>query len=138
MKRWSILIAALLLAVPVFAQQQPPTPEEREKQLLEYIDKEVQRLSNLLKLEYWQEFYVDSTLVHDFHAMQDELTDLQSRKVTNMDMYTAVNDKWMEQIYQSYHRFFNEEQWARYLKTGASREKKARDKRKEKMEKNSH
>lgn len=138
MKRWSILIAALLFSVPVFAQQTPPTPEEREKQLLEYIDKEVQRLSNLLKLEYWQEFYVDSTLVHDFHAMQDEMTELQSRKVANMDMYTSVTDKWMEQIYQSYHRFFNEEQWARYLKNGAARDKKARDKRKARMEKNSH
>lgn len=134
MKRWMTFITSLLIAVCAYAQQ-PQTPEEMEKQLMEYIDKEVQRLSGMLKLEYWQEFYVDSTLVHDLHAMQDEMKGLQEKKVANVDMYTAVGDKWQEQIYEAYHKFFNEEQWAKYLKSGAAREKKARDKRKAKMEK---
>ena len=49
---------ALCLSLTVARAQggQPQSPEEREKQLLEYIDKEVQRLSTLLELEYWQEF----------------------------------------------------------------------------------
>ena len=109
MKRWLTLLSSLLIAVCAYAQQ-PQTPEEMEKQLMEYIDKEVQRLSGMLKLEYWQEFYVDSTLVHDLHAMQDEMKGLQEKKVANVDMYTAVGDKWQEQIYEAYHKFFNEEQ----------------------------
>lgn len=109
--------------------QAPQTPEQREKQLLEFVDKEVKRLSSLLELEYWQEFYVDSTLVHDFHAMQEELEDLQKAKVSNTDLYVSVRDKWQQQIYDSYHRFFDERQWNKYLKSGAAREQKAREKR---------
>ena len=136
MKQIIALIALFSLSATVMAQsQQPQTPEEQEKQLLEFIDNEVQRLSGALKLEYWQEFYVDSTLVHDYHAMQDEIKELQAAKVSNYDLYTAIQDKWQEQIYNSYHRFFNEEQWKKYLKTGAAREKKARDKRREKAAK---
>ena len=115
-------------------QPAPADREKQEKQLLEYIDKEVQRLSGLLELEYWQEFYVDSTLNHDFHAMQEELEALQSSKVSNADFYVAVQDKWMQAIYDSYQRFFNEDQWKKYLKSGAAREQRARDKRKAKNE----
>jgi len=135
MKQLFATLAAIALALTVFPaalraqQQQPPTKEEQEKQLLEYIDQEVERLSTLLKLEYWQEFYVDSTLTHDMHAMQDELTDLQTSRVSNVDMYMAVRDKWNEAIYRSYNRFLTEEQWTKYLRNGASREQKAREKR---------
>lgn len=132
MKHLLSLIAASLLAFFFASAQQPQTPEEQEKQLMEYIDKEVERLSNTLKMEYWQEFYADSVLVHDFHAMQDELKELQASKVTNADMYQQVQDKWSENIYNAFHKFLNEDQWKKYLKGGAARDKKARDKRAEK------
>lgn len=128
------VIAALCLSVFVAgAQNQPPqTAEEKEKQLLEFVDKEVQRLSHLLDLEYWQEFYVDSTLTHDFKAMTEELERLSSAKVENTDLYIAVQDKWAEQIDASYKSFFTEEQWNKYWKTGAKKAQQARDKRKNK------
>ena len=132
MKHLLSLIAASLLAFSFASAQQPQTPEEQEKQLMEYIDKEVERLSNALKMEYWQEFYADSVLVHDFHAMQDELKELQASKVTNADMYQQVQDKWSENIYNAFHKFLNEDQWKKNLKGGAARDKKARDKRAEK------
>ena len=132
-----MLAAALFLGAPaLLAQTQgPQTPEQKEKQMLEYIDKEVKRLSDQLELEYWQEFYVDSTLTHDLKAMQDELEDLQKTKVGNVDIYQSVQDKWMEQIDNTYKRFFTEEQWAKYWKSTGQRAKKARDKRKAKAEK---
>ena len=40
-----------------------------------------------------------------------------------------VQDKWMEQMYQSYKKVFTEEQWNKYLKAGAQRDKRNRDKR---------
>lgn len=132
----AILLFAAAFSLPLRAQN-PISPEEKakqEKQMLEYIDKEVQRLSSLLKLEYWQEFYVDSTLNHNLHAMQAELEELQSAKVANSDIYIAVQDKWTQAIYDSYNRFFDEEQWKKYLKSGAAREQKARDKRRQKRE----
>ena len=134
---WMMMAAALCLsAFPLPAQNQgPQTPEQREKQLLEFIDKEVKRLSEQLELEYWQEFYVDSTLTHDYHAMQEELEDFQKAKVSNVDLYQAVQDKWMEQIDRSYQRFFTEDQWKKYWKSSGQRAQKARDKRKAKSEK---
>ena len=137
MKHLWMLAAVLLLGAPALrAQNQgPQTPEEKEKQLLEYIDKEVKRLSDQLGLEYWQEFYVDSTLTHDFKALQEELEDLQKTKVGNADIYQRVQDKWMQQIDDSYQRFFTEEQWQKYWKSTGQRAKKARDKRAAKAEK---
>ena len=111
---------------------QPQTPEEREKQMLEYVDKEVQRLSTLLELEYWQEFYVDSTLTHDLKAMSEEMEKLQSAKVENSDLYINVQDKWMQQIDDTYKRLFTADQWTKYWKSGGKRAQDARDKRNKK------
>ena len=137
MKHLWILAAALLVGTATLhAQNQgPQTPEQKEKQRMEYIDNEVKRLSDQLNLEYWQEFYVDSTLTHDLAAMQDELEDLQKTKVNNTAIYQSVQDKWMQQIDDSYHRFFTEEQWKKYWKSTGQRNQKARDKRKAKAEK---
>ena len=133
-----MLAAALLLMGPVALRAQnqgPQTEEQKEKQLLEFIDKEVKRLSDQLTLEYWQEFYVDSTLTHDYHALQEELDELQKAKVGNVDLYQSIQDKWMQQIEDSYKRFFNEDQWKKYWKATGQRNQKARDKRKAKAEK---
>ena len=138
MKHLWIVAAALLLGAPaLLAQNQNQlTPEEQKlKQRMEYIDNEVKRLSDQLNLEYWQEFYVDSTLTHDLAAMQDELEDLQKTKVNNTAIYQSVQDKWMQQIDDTYKRFFNEEQWKKYWKSTGQRNQKARDKRKAKAEK---
>ena len=138
MKHLWLAAAALLLGAPaLLAQNQnQPTPEEQKlKQRMEYIDNEVKRLSDQLDLEYWQEFYVDSTLTHDLAAMQEELEDLQKTKVGNTDIYQSVQDKWMQQIDDTYKRFFTEEQWKKYWKATGQRNQKARDKRKAKAEK---
>ena len=87
------------------------------------------RLQRILDLEDWQVFYVDSTLKHDFPAMQAELMKLSEAKVANRDMYVQVQDRWMEQIDATYKKFFSEEQWAAYLKQGAAKAQKAREKR---------
>ena len=134
MKKCGLLYIVLLISIfSVSAQnQQPMTPEQQEKQLSEFIDKEVKRLSDLLDLEYWQEFYVDSTLTHDLHARMKEIQDMQKARVENSDLYMAVSDKWMEQIDASYKRFFTAEQWEKYWKVSGKRSQKDRDKRKNK------
>ena len=105
-----------------------------EKQLTteEMAEKETARLEKLLELEDWQCFYVDSTLQHDYAAMKAELEDMQRSKISNADLYVGVQDKWMEQIDNSYKKYFTEEQWKAYLKSGAARYQKAREKRKNK------
>ena len=48
-------------------------------------------------------------------------------------MYYDVQYKWMDKIYDAYGKLFDEDQWAKYLKSGAAREKKTRDKFREKQ-----
>ena len=133
---WMLAAALLVGSVALRAQNQgPQTPEQREKQRMEYIDSQVKKLVDQLDLEYWQEFYVDSTLTHDLIAMEEELTELQKTKVNNTDLYQNVQDKWMQQIDDTYKRFFTEEQWKKYWKATGQRNQKARDKRKAKAEK---
>lgn len=121
------LAVVFLMAVPKigFAQQQDGVPT-----LEEQIEKEADRLQRVLDLEDWQVFYVDSTLMHDYPAMQAEMKELSDSKVSNRDMYIRVQDKWMDQIDATYKRLFTEEQWAAYLKQGAAKAQKARAKRK--------
>ena len=96
---------------------------------MEQIENEADRLQRVLGLEDWQVFYVDSTLKHDYPAMREEITQLSQAKVSNADMYMRVQDKWMEQIDATYKRIFTDEQWVAYLKQGAAKLQKAREKR---------
>ncbi len=122
-------ITALLLLPLWLGAQQPMTEEEEIKQMRESIDKTVDNYTNLLDLADWQIFYLDSILTHDYDAMRLELKGLRDAKMSNADAYVRAQDKWSEQIYTALQKVFNEEQWAKYLKSGAARDKKSRDKR---------
>ncbi len=95
-------------------------------------EEEADRLQERLNLEDWQTFYVDSTLKHDLKAIMDDYKTLTESRVSNMSMYQSVQDKWMEKIDSTYKTIFTEEQWAEYLKSGAAKTIKAREKRKAK------
>ncbi|MBR4134486.1 MAG: hypothetical protein IKU04_08200 [Bacteroidales bacterium] len=122
------------LSAGLSAQTQSADEAKAEKEFYESVQKEIDRLSRLLDLDDAQVFYVDSILVHDYKAMQAEVKDLSDRKVSNVNMYYDVQDKWQESIYEAYHKVFDEDQWAKYLKNGAARDKKARDKRRAKAQ----
>lgn len=128
MKKFIVILALCLLCGGLSAQDKK-TPEQREKEFYEALEKQLERLTTMLDLDDGQVFYVDSILTHDFKAMQDELTSLSQAKVGNADIYYDVQDKWAEQMYNSLHKVFDEDQWNKYLKAGAARDKKARDKR---------
>lgn len=122
-------IAALLLLPLLAGAQQPQSEEEERKQLRQVIDQTVASYETQFGLEDWQSFYVDSILTHDYEALRVELRELRNAKVSNADIYSTVQDKWAEQVYVSLQKIFTEEQWNKYLKSGAARDKKARDKR---------
>ena len=122
------LLAAFLFPLCAFAQSKGG-PQDEEKQMRKAIDASIENLSTLLKLEDWQVFYVDSIMTHDYEAMTQEINVLRDAKMSNQDAYIMVQDKWSEKMYQAFRGIFNDEQWTKYLKSGAGREKKARDKR---------
>ena len=125
-----VLVSTVMLlgfSLEASAQQKPEQPD-----IYEQAEMEADRLQRILDLEDWQVFYVDSTLKHDFPAMMAEMEKLQNSKVSNMMLYQAVQDKWWEQIDATYKRIFTPQQWAAYLKSGAAKVQKAREKRKAK------
>ena len=134
MKLNLLLLPMSLVAVLIFAFQSEASAQapQKEPDVYERAETEADRLQQLLDLEDWQVFYVDSTLKHDYPALMAEYDQLGASKVNNQSMYQMVYDKWMEQIDNTYKRIFTEEQWAAYLKSGAARAQKARDKRKTK------
>lgn len=120
----AFLIIAMMSFCVVSNAQQPEEPD-----IFEQAEAEADRLQRVLDLEDWQVFYVDSTLKHDFPAMIAEYDVLRQSKVSNTSMYQSVQDKWMEKIDSSYRRIFTETQWRAYLKSGAAKAQKAREKR---------
>ena len=126
----AVVLFVFLSSAEAGAQQQSEQPD-----LFEQVEMEADRLQRVLELEDWQVFYVDSTLKHDLTSMTAEYDELQASKVANTSMYQAVNDKWMEQIDATYKKIFTEKQWAAYLKSGAAKAIKAREKRKAKAQK---
>lgn len=119
-------------SVSLNAQNASKDPQQKEKDFYDSIQKKVDQDERQLELEGWQTFYLDSIYMHDFKAMNDEFDALNGKKVQNYDIYLEVEDKWKEQMYQSIRGILNDEQWKKYLKSGASGEKKARDKRAQK------
>ena len=132
----SIVLCSVLFSgfsLGLAAQEMTAEEKKAEKEFYEAVEKEIDRLTGLLKLEDWQVFYVDSILTHDYKAMQAELKVLQDRKVTNANMYYDIQYKWQDRIYDAYNKIFDEAQWAKYLKSGAARDKKNRDKKRGKQ-----
>lgn len=125
--KYFCLVVALAFSLPLMAQQQ--SPQEPEKMLRENIEESLEKYERTLELEYWQVFYMDSILTHDYGAMMAEMEEKSKAKVESSDIYQQIQDKWSEQMYLAIHKILNEQQWEKYLKQGAAREKKARDKR---------
>ena len=121
-----IALSAMFFSSEAWAQQQ------QGQDVYQRAEEEADRLAELLELDDWQTFYVDSTLKHDLPAIMEEFNKLSESRVINSDLYQTVQDKWFDQIDATYKKIFTEEQWAAYLKSGAGKALKAREKRKEK------
>lgn len=117
-----------MLPVLAFAQQ-PMSEKDQEKMFYENIEKKVEQYTTQFDLEDWQVFYVDSIMINNSLEMKNELMALSTAKVSNTDFYVAVQDKWSEATYLAFQKIFDEQQWAKFLKQGGARDKKARDKR---------
>lgn len=129
-----ILPVLLLLACasPLLCAQEK-SPEEikakKEEEIYNMMETQLEHEIKFYELEDWQIFKIDSTLVHDYMAMLDDYDVLTKKGVQNMDFYQEVQDKWMESIHQTYLRVLSEEQKVKYLKSGAGKAAKARERR---------
>ena len=122
------VISFLALGIDASAQQNKGEGPD----LYEQAEAEADRLQGVLDLEDWHTFYVDSTLKHDYVAMMAEIDELRAAKITNIDILQGVQDKWWDCIDASYKKIFNDDQWNAYLKSGAGKAQKMREKRRSK------
>ena len=122
------LISSMFFSIDASAQMQD-TQDYTER-----AQQEADRLQRILNLEDWQVFYVDSTLQHDLTAIMTEVRKLQAAKVNNASIYQDVQDKWLDQIDATYKKIFTEEQWSAYLRSGAGKAQKTREKRRMKTQ----
>ena len=125
---FAAVIALFAWSFDMSAQQK----KDEGPDLYEQAEAEADRMQHLLDLEDWQTFYVDSILKHDLTAMMGEIDELGKSKVSNIDIFQDVRDRWWDQIDASYKKIFTEEQWKEYLKTGAAKAQKQREKRRSK------
>ena len=127
MKRILIITLLLMLSAPaLFAQS---NDQEKPKTTPEIAAERADELQKYLKLEDYQVFQVDSTLLHDLQAMQNEVAGMQKAGITNTDFYTAVLDRWYNTTDSTFQCIFSPEQWTRYLKSNYGKAKRQRDKR---------
>lgn len=132
MKSYMYALAVALLSVMILSHEDACAQTQEPVDLNVLAEEEADKLARILKLEDWQVFYVDSTLKANFFQLQIDLEKLQNAKVTNTSLYQDVKDKCWDEIDRNYKRWFTEEQWNAYLKSGAAKLQKQRAKRKEK------
>ena len=120
-------LLAACLTLTLFAQENSGQKEENVDEL---AVKEAERLAELLKLEDWQVFYADSILRHDYGELHEEIKKLQLSHISQPDIYQRVQDKWMEKADNALEKVFTPAQWKKYLKDGAAKRIREREKRK--------
>ena len=130
----SFVLCAVLFAgfsIGLAAQTQSADEAKAEKEFYESVEmiEKIQEVSLLRGFNGM--LFTNFTTIYPEDIQVKELSD---RKVSNVNMYYDVQDKWQEKIYEAYEKVFDEDQWAKYLKSGAARDKKSRDKRRAKAQ----
>lgn len=128
-------IGNLLLVLAMFsfgfsasAQNQEGVSEDDVKKMLENVDHQVEQMTRDLDLADWQVFYVDSILTANYLSLQAGFAELSAKKVGNRDIYQDLQYSKLDEIYYALEKVFDESQWAKYLKRGAAKDKKSREK----------
>lgn len=120
------LVAAMTASFSAAAQQQEsqlPDPMEMAAKMADQLEKE-------LDLDIAQVFKVDTLFQHVYSGYYEEVDKLAKAGVpSNSSQYIRASDIWGRYADDKLQQMLTEEQWAKYLKTDAGRNKKRRDKR---------
>ena len=122
--RYITSAALALVCCSAFAQNQ-----EKPKDIPTIAAESADYLMEVLKLEDYQVFQVDSTFQYNYSMMTKELDELKKQGAMSTERYQMVSDKWMNANDTTFKMIFTDQQWSRYLKSKFAHDKKARDKR---------
>lgn len=117
-------VAALTVSLTASAQQgQTPDPMEIASKMTDNLIKD-------FDLDVAQAFKIDTMLQSAYTAYYAEINRLSKAGVsTTSGQYQRVSDKWGDYIDKFIESVMTDEQWAKYLKSDAGKNKKRRDKR---------
>lgn len=124
-----ILVSALIFSLSqtvCLAQQANP---QKELSFEEIIAKQVEDMVDRYKLDDYQAFKLDTLLQHFAPIYNAEMKRVKDSGAAQSASFQSITDKWADFFDNEYQKIFSEEQWNRYLKSSAGREKKKRDKR---------
>ena len=127
MKALYTVITAAIFALSSFC-----AAAQNQQEPLNFVDmaaKQADKFAELYNLDMVQVFRVDSLFQVVYPALSAEFEQMKKGGAMNTDSYTSVNDKWWNIIYTNLEQIFTPEQWAKYMKSSAGKEKKKRDKR---------
>ncbi len=127
--RKTFAIIALATLVLTSAEALAQNEEPKQKDVPTIAAEAADFLMQVLKLEDYQVFQVDSTLQYNYAGLMAEYDAAKKAGATSVDSYQLIQDKWMNANDTTFFRIFDEKQWAKYLKCSYGRDKKARDKR---------
>ena len=137
MKHTTIISLALTAALAcIWTGSHAQNQQEKPKTTEEMASQQADLLGERLNLEYWQVFYVDSILRTNFKGMEEDIKRLGAMNVSMESLYMEVQDKWGEKTDEAFKKLFTDEQWKKYLTTGAKKAIKEREKRKKAREQN--
>ena len=121
-----VIVAAMTASFNAAAQQQDsqrPDPMEMAAKMADQLERD-------LELDIVQVFKVDTMFQHSYKSYYEEMEKLAKAGVpSNSGQYQRTSDIWGRYIDTQLQQILTEEQWAKYLKTDAGRNKKRRDKR---------
>lgn len=123
----SLTFLSLFFALTSLSGQNSKAGKEYDP--IDAASQQAVQISEQLGLEYWQEFYVDSLLKVEYVRYYEEYQKLVKEKVSGIEIYQRLQDESMERIDNFYQSVFTDEQWKKYLKMGAGKAQKDRQKR---------
>ncbi|MCF0177126.1 MAG: hypothetical protein HUJ90_00755 [Bacteroidales bacterium] len=123
------IMAGLALSFALSAQNQAKSEQEKMQEYMKIAEEQTNQMEDLYKLDYAQVFMVDTLFQNVIPQYYSEYEAISKTGATNTESYQVVVDKWTARIDDSLERIFTPEQWKKYMKSAAGKEKVKRDKR---------
>ncbi|MFA7116277.1 MAG: hypothetical protein WC140_03445 [Bacteroidales bacterium] len=98
--------------IKAYAQEKNKKP----KTPVELAGIEADRLTDLLELDYYQTFYVDSILQTNIAGMMSDMKKLQKESVKEEKAYKQIEKKWTDKNKIAFKKLFTKKQYKKYIK----------------------
>lgn len=140
MSKYRFFLTAIISSTMIAVSSSTACSQEDDNDPIAQAYKETERLSDLLKLDDLQKFYVDSVLQTNITGMFDDFERMKNSGYISRNTYKAISDKWAQKTYEAFRLILTEEQYYTYMVSSGKgkdlkEKKKAEEKARKKAEK---